>query len=141
MTLDKNDDRPLTGLTGVIIGCAMTVHRALGPGLLESTYRRCLEYELGVAGLEVRSEVGLPLVYGNVRLEMGYRIDIIVSDLVVLEINSVETILPIHESQLLTYLKLSQKQVGLLLNFNTVKLTDGIKRNILSHNRQSAPIQ
>lgn len=125
-------DRPLTQLTGAIIGCAVTVHRALGPGLLESSYQACLEYQLGVAGLEVRSQVGLPLTYGSVRLDVGYRMDMIVADLVVIEVKSVDKILPIHESQLLTYLKLSSKQVGLLINFNTEKLTDGIKRKVLT---------
>ena len=125
-------DRPLTELTGVIIGCAMKVHRALGPGLLESSYHACLEYQLAQAGLEVRSQVGLPLIYGNVQMDVGYRLDMLVADLVVIEVKSVEAILPIHESQILTYLKLSKKQVGLLLNFNTVKLTDGIKRKVLT---------
>jgi len=110
----------------------MKVHRALGPGLLESSYHACLEYQLAQAGLEVRSQVGLPLIYGNVQMDVGYRLDMLVADLVVIEVKSVEAILPIHESQILTYLKLSKKQVGLLLNFNTVKLTDGIKRKVLT---------
>lgn len=125
-------DRPLTELTGVIIGCAVTVHRALGPGLLESSYQACLEYQLALAGLDVRSQVGLPLTYGSVRLEVGYRMDMIVAGLVVIEVKSVERILPIHEAQLLTHLKLSSKQVGLLINFNTERLTDGIKRKVLT---------
>ncbi len=125
-------DRPLTELTGVIIGCAMKVHRALGPGLLESSYQACLEYELSQAGLEVQSQVGLPLVYGDVRMDVGYRLDMLVADLVVIEVKSVEAILPIHESQILTYLRLSKRQVGLLLNFNTVRLTEGIKRKVLT---------
>lgn len=87
-------DRPLTDLTGIIIGCAMKVHRALGPGLLESSYHACLEYQLGEAGLGVRSQVGLPLVYGDVRLDVGYRIDMIVADLVVIEVKSVESFSP-----------------------------------------------
>lgn len=125
-------DRPLTDLTGIIIGCAVKVHRALGPGLLESSYHACLEYQLTQGGLDVRSQVELPLIYADVRLDIGYRIDMIVADLVVIEVKSVEAILPIHESQILTYLKLANKQVGLLLNFNTVKLTDGIKRKVLT---------
>jgi GxxExxY protein len=125
-------DRPLTELTGVIIGCAVTVHRALGPGLLESSYQACLEYQLALAGLNVRSQLGLPLTYGDVCLDVGYRLDMIVADLVVIEVKSVEKILPIHEAQLLTYLKLSNKHVGLLINFNTERLTDGIRRKVLT---------
>jgi GxxExxY protein len=125
-------DRPLTELTGVIIGCAVTVHRALGPGLLESSYQACLEYQLALAGLNVRSQVGIPLTYGDVCLDVGYRLDMVVADLVVIEVKSVEKILPIHEAQLLTYLKLSNKHVGLLINFNAERLTDGIKRKVLT---------
>lgn len=104
----------------------------LGPGLLESSYHACLAYELVDAGLEVRSQVALPLAYGEVRLEVGYRVDMIVSDLVIVEIKAVDTVMSIHESQLLTYLKLSNKGIGLLLNFNVKRLTDGITRKILT---------
>lgn len=126
---------PLSGLTGLIIGCAMKVHTKLGPGLRESSYHACLAFELTNPGLEVQSQVPLPLVYGDIQLEVGYRVDMIVSDLVILEIKSVDSILAVHESQLLTYLKLSNKEIGLLLNFNVKKLTDGINRKILTRNR------
>ena len=111
-------DYPQSGLTGLIIGCAMKVHTKLGPGLLESSYHACLAYELVNAGLEVRSQVSLPLAYGEVQLEVGYRVDMIVSDLVIVEVKAVDTVIPVHESQLLTYLKISKKEIGLLLNFN-----------------------
>ena len=123
---------PLSELTGLIIGCAMKVHTKLGPGLLESTYHACLVYELTKAGLEVQSQVALPLTYGGVQLDVGYRVDMIVSGLVIVEIKSVDAVIPVHESQLLTYLKLSTKEVGLLLNFNVKKLTDGITRKIMT---------
>ncbi|MEP7326206.1 MAG: GxxExxY protein [Gemmatimonadota bacterium] len=123
---------PLSQLTGLIIGCAMKVHTRLGPGLLENSYHACLAHELVNAGLEVDSQVALPLFYGDVQLDVGYRVDMIVSDLVVVEIKSVERVIPIHEAQLLTYLKLSNKEIGLILNFNVRKLTDGITRKIMS---------
>ena len=110
----------------------MKVHTRLGPGLLESSYHACLAYELANAGLEVQSQVALPLTYGDVQLEVGYRVDMVVSDLVIVEIKSVDTVIPVHESQLLTYLKLSNKEIGLLLNFNVPKLADGITRKIMT---------
>lgn len=122
----------LSGLTGLIIGSAMKVHTRLGPGLLESTYHACLTHELTNAGLVVQTQVALPLVYGGVHLDIGYRVDMIVGDLVVVEIKAVDSILPIHGSQLLTYLKLSNKEIGLLLNFNVRKMTDGITRKIMT---------
>ena len=125
-------DYPHSGLTGLIIGCAMKVHTKLGPDLLESSYHACLAYELTNAGLEVQSQVGLPLVYGKVQFEVGYRVDMIVSDLVIVEVKAVDTVIAVHESQLLTYLKLSGKEIGLLLNFNVKRLTDGITRKILT---------
>lgn len=115
-------------LTGVIIGCAMRVHTALGPGLLESAYETCLYYELNKTGLNVRKQTPLPLVYEDVKLECGYRVDLIVENKVIVEIKSVECLNPIHSVQLLTYLKLSNCQLGLLLNFNVLRLKDGIKR-------------
>jgi GxxExxY protein len=129
-------DYPQSGLTGLIIGCAMKVHTKLGPGLLESSYHACLAYELINAGLEVQSQVSLPLAYGEVQLEVGYRVDMIVSDLVIVEIKAVDTLIPVHESQLLTYLKISKKEVGLLLNFNVKRLTDGITRKIMTRDRK-----
>jgi GxxExxY protein len=115
-------------LTGQIIGAAITVHRALGPGLLESAYQSCLVTELERSGLVVVKQVSMPLFYKNLLLDKGYVIDLLVQDTVVVELKAVETLLPVHHSQVLTYVKLSGKNVGLLLNFNVVKLTDGIVR-------------
>lgn len=115
-------------LTGEIIGCAMRVHTVLGAGLLESAYEACLYYELNKTGLKVAKQVPLPLVYEDVKLECGYRIDLIVENKVIVEIKSVESLNPIHSVQLLTYLKLSNCKLGLLLNFNVLQLKDGIKR-------------
>jgi GxxExxY protein len=115
-------------LTGRIIGCAMRVHTTLGPGLLESTYQECLCLELEQEGLSYQKEWELPVLYRGHRIDCGYRVDIIVEDKVILELKSVETIKPIHEAQLLTYLKLSGIPLGLLLNFNVEFLRDGIRR-------------
>ena len=115
-------------LTGEIIGCAMRVHTVLGPGLLESAYEACLYYELNKTGLKVTKQVPLPLVYEDVKLECGYRIDLLVENKVIVEIKSVESLNPIHSVQLLTYLKLSNCKLGLLLNFNVLQLKNGIKR-------------
>jgi GxxExxY protein len=111
-----------------IVDAAMKVHSALGPGLLESAYQACLGYELHERGLRSEREVGMPLRYGGVALEVGYRIDLLVEQCVVVELKSVEKILPIHEAQLLCYLRLSKCRLGLLFNFNVVHLKDGIKR-------------
>ena len=118
-------------LTEVVIGAAIEVHRVLGPGLLESAYEECLCYELSRRDVRFERQVPLPVVYKEVRLDCGYRIDILVADTVVLEPKCVEKILPIHEAQLLTYLRLANKRVGLLLNFNVPVLRDGIKRRVL----------
>jgi GxxExxY protein len=118
-------------LTYETIGAAIEVHRTLGPGLLESCYRECLCRELSLRGISFRRECGLPLEYKGVRLECGYRIDILVSNLVVVEIKAVETMAPIHDAQLLTYLRLGGWKVGLLINFNVVVLKDGIRRRML----------
>jgi GxxExxY protein len=114
----------------VIITAAMKVHTALGPGLLESTYQACLQHELEKAGLESHSQVALPVVYEGVQLEAGYRIDLLVEDLVVVELKSVDALVPIHAAQILSYLKLSGKSIGLLINFNVVHLKDGIQRYV-----------
>jgi GxxExxY protein len=111
-----------------IVDSAFAVHRALGPGLLESVYEQCLTYELQSRGYKIERQVGLPVVYRDVRLEAGFRIDILVNDLIVIELKTVERLLPIHEAQLLTYLKLSGKRLGLLLNFNVPLIKDGIRR-------------
>ena len=120
----------LNDLTEKIIGCAIKVHRVLGPGLLESAYEVCLLHELTKAGLKAERQVKVPIVYDGLNLEADYFIDILVEDTVVLELKSVEHMLPIHEAQLLTYLKLANKKLGLLINFNITLLKNGIKRRI-----------
>ena len=111
-----------------IITAAMRVHSELGPGLLESTYCACLQFELNDAGFSSQAQVGLPVVYRGQKLELGYRMDLVVSDLVVVEIKSVDALCPVHQAQLLSYLRLSGKSLGLLINFNVVHLKDGIRR-------------
>jgi GxxExxY protein len=119
----------LNKITEAIIGAAIEVHRNLVPGLLESAYRECLRYELLQRGYEAFQEVPLPLIYKGVELDCGYRIDILVNDAVIVEIKSVESLAPIHEAQLLSYLKISGGRIGLLLNFNVKMLKHGgIKR-------------
>ena len=120
----------LNDLTEKIIGCAIKVHRVLGPGLLESAYEVCLVHELRKAGLKAERQVALPVIYEGLRLDADYFIDILVEDTVVLELKSVEHLLPIYEAQLLTYLKLANKKLGLLINFNVTLLKNGIKRRI-----------
>jgi GxxExxY protein len=115
-------------LTASIIGAAMKVHTALGPGLLESAYEGCLAYELRKSGFEVRTQVELPVVYDGVRIDLGYRIDILVNDLVIVELKCVEKLAPVHEAQIISYLRLSKKNVGLIINFHVRHLRDGIKR-------------
>ena len=115
-------------LTEKIIGFAIEVHRHLGPGLLESAYEECLCYELGQSGLTFRRQVPLPVVYKAIRLDCGYRMDVVVEERVILEIKSVERLMPIHEAQVLTYMKLGGIATGLLLNFNTSALKEGLRR-------------
>ena len=117
-------------ITRSIIGAAMKVHSALGPGLLESAYEACLLFELHDAGLKVESQVPLPVIYKQVKIDLGYRLDLVVEDSVIVELKSVEAIEGIHEAQLLSYLKLSGKHVGLIINFNVLRLKDGIKRMV-----------
>jgi GxxExxY protein len=118
-------------LTYRIIGLAMRVHTRLGPGLLESVYHRCLCYELSRAGIPFGQQVPLPLRYDDIEIDAGYIADIIVRDEVIVELKSVEQFTPLHDTQLLTYLRLSSCRIGLLINFNTVSLTDGIRRRVL----------
>lgn len=115
-------------VTGQILDAAIKVHQTLGPGLLESAYEACLIYELRKRGLNVSAQVPVPIIYEEVRLEAGYRLDLVVEDAVVVEIKSVEAILPIHKAQLLSYLKLSGYKVGLLVNFNVELLKQGVTR-------------
>ena len=118
-------------ITHEILDSAYKVHSALGPGLLESAYQACLAYELRKKGLKIEVEKALPLIYEEVHLETGYRIDILVENKVVVELKTVEAFTDVHTAQVLTYLKLSKSQVGLLLNFHTKSLKNGIKRLIL----------
>jgi len=120
--------RELDVITGQIISAAMRVHTRLGPGLLESTYQACLQYELLKRGLGVAAQVGLPIIYEEVKIQVGYSLYLVINDAVIVEIKAVETIHPTHRAQLLSYLRLSQKKVGLLLNFNVRRLKDGIYR-------------
>ncbi len=118
-------------MSNQIIGAAIEVHKSLGPGLLESAYQACHKHELGLRGVPVQTEVPLPLNYKGVKLDCGYRMDEVVDGLVVVEIKSVERLEPIHEAQLLTYLRLSGLWLGLLINFNVPILKQGIKRLVL----------
>jgi GxxExxY protein len=117
--------------TSPIIGAAIEVHRHLGPGLLESAYEECLCHELHLRGLPFKRQIDLPISYKGLKLDCGYKIDLIVQDTVLLELKSVEKLHPIHEAQLLTYLRLTEKPVGLLINFNVPLLTQGIIRRVL----------
>jgi GxxExxY protein len=118
----------LNEITQKIIGCAIEVHRNLGPGLLESSYEECLSYELLKNGLSIKRQQPTPVVYKEIKLECGYRIDILVENSVALELKVVDSINPVHEAQILTYMKFAQKSIGLLINFNVTVLKYGIKR-------------
>lgn len=118
----------LNEVSGVIVDAAIRVHSALGPGLLESAYEACLTSELCRRGLKVRTQIEVPIIYGSVRLEAAYRMDLLVEDSVVVEVKTVTRLLPVHEAQLLTYLRLSGYRLGLLLNFYVPRMRNGIKR-------------
>ncbi len=120
----------VNAITERIIGAGMSVHSALGPGLLESAYLGCMVHELRKRGLRVESEVALPVEYDGTRIDVGYRLDLLVENEIIVELKAVERVLPIHQAQLLTYLKLSEKPIGLLINFYVLHLRDGIKRMI-----------
>ena len=120
----------LNNISGQIIKGAIEVHKQLGPGLLESTYEGCLIYELVDSGLSVQSQVPFPVKYKGKLIDIGYRVDLLVEGIVVVELKSVERLLPIHSTQILTYLKLNGLKVGLLINFNAQKIKDGIRRFI-----------
>ena len=126
-----NSLETINELTGKIIGASFKVHSALGPGLLESSYKECLFYELSKEGLFVEKEKALPLVYEEIKLDIGYRLDLFVENKVVVEIKSIEAFTDVHTAQVLTYLKLTRCKVGLLINFNVAGLKKGIKRLIL----------
>ena len=117
--------------TGPIIGAAIEVHRHLGPGLLESAYEECLCHELHLRGIDFRRQVDIPVEYKGLKLDCGYRLDLIVHEEVVVELKCVEKVLPVHEAQLLTYMMLTGKRVGLVINFNVPLLTKGITRRVL----------
>jgi GxxExxY protein len=119
---------PAQEISHAIITAAMRVHTELGPGLLESTYTACLQHELRKAGFRSDAQVSLPVVYDGVKLDLGYRIDLMVENLVIVELKSVDAIAPVHQAQIISYLKLSGRSLGLLINFNVAHLKDGIKR-------------
>jgi GxxExxY protein len=127
----------LNEISGGIIAAALKVHTAIGPGVLESVYQTCLLHELKKAGLAVQAQAALPVLYDGLHLDSGYRIDLLVEDTVIVELKCVEALLPIHKAQLLTYLRLANKPLGLLLNFNVVHLREGIKRVINNKYRKA----
>ena len=118
----------LNNISGLIEDAAFKVHNFLGPGLLESSYEACLKHELKKRKVNIQSQVSFPIDYDGLKIDAGYRIDLLVEEAIIVELKSVEKILPIHEAQLLTYLKLSNLKVGLLINFNVLRIKDGIKR-------------
>lgn len=130
-------------VTGQIIDAAIKVHTALGPGLLESAYEVCLTHELRQRGMKVQTQVVLPIQYNGLNLDAGYRIDLLVEDIVIVELKAVEEMLPLYDAQILSYLRLRQLQVGLLINFNVVKLKEGLRRIVNNYSgpspRSSAP--
>lgn len=118
-------------LSKKIIGAAIEVHKMLGPGMLESAYEECLCYELKLRDLNYERQVPVPIIYKEIKLECGYRMDILVENKIVLELKSIECFNPVHEAQILTYMRFAEKRLGLLINFNVTKLTSGLKRYIL----------
>jgi GxxExxY protein len=128
-------DAPFNALTHDIIGAAIDVHRALGPGLLESPYMQCLQYELALRKLRFVTQRAVQIVYKGVTLDARYRIDLIVEDLVIVEVKSVEQLAPVHSAQILTYMALLACPAGLLINFNVARLVDGVKRFVLTDDR------
>jgi GxxExxY protein len=126
-------------ITKAVIGACIDIHRQLGPGLLESAYEECLCFELSQAKIAFARQVPLPVAYKGVQLDCGYRMDLVVAESVVIELKTVESLMPIHEAQLLTYLKLSGLQVGLLINFNVPVLKQGVKRIVNNFHELSAP--
>ncbi|MCB2203122.1 GxxExxY protein [bacterium] len=123
-------------LTSAIIGCAYKIHSALGPGLLESAYEACLALEIRQAGLKVEEQVPIPLVYKTIRLEVGYRLDLLIANEVIVEIKTVDRVIPMHRAQLLTYLRLTDREIGLILNFNEHNMQKGIHRVTREYERK-----
>jgi GxxExxY protein len=128
--MERSLDVELNEISRHVVDAAMTVHSVLGPGLLENAYEACLKHELVKRGLEVGQQVALPVVYDGVQIDLGYRLDLLVAGEVIVELKAVEKVTPLHEAQLLSYLKLSGRKLGLLINFNVVHLKDGIKRMV-----------
>jgi len=124
------EQKRINGLSRIILDASMTVHTALGPGLLESAYEHCLCYELAKRGVHVRAQVELPIIYDGNKIEAGYRIDMLVENVIIIELKTVERFLPVHEAQLLSYLKLADKRLGFLINFHVSQLRNGIKRMV-----------
>ena len=120
----------LNEISAQVVDAAMKVHSVLGPGLLENAYEVCLKYELEKRDLRVQQQVALPAIYDGIRIDLGYRLDLLVEDRVIVELKTVDRITPVHEAQLLSYLKLSKRKLGLLINFNVVHLRTGIKRMV-----------
>lgn len=134
---ESAEKKPLWDLSGAIIAASMEVHELLGPGLLEGIYCAALFHELGLRGLKVEQQLDVPVFYKNVALTQALRLDLLVDGLVIVELKSVETVMPVHKAQLLSYLRLAQKQLGLLINFNTPQLRHGIHRVVNSHQDNS----
>ena len=132
----RNAEETMDVISGNIVDAAMKVHTLLGPGLLDSTYETCLKHELIKRGRRVDTQVALPIRYEDITLDAGYRLDMLVDLKIILELKSVEKILPIHEAQLLSYLRLSNMQIGILINFNVIHLKDGIKRMVNNYRPQ-----
>ena len=128
LTTEDTEKKQRDPFTEKVIGCAIEVHRTLGPGLLESTYQQCLAYELNKSGIPFRLESSMPVTYKDIKLDCGYRADVLVDDQLILELKSVDQIKDIHKAQLITYMKLAHIKTGLLINFNVSRLTDGIQR-------------
>jgi GxxExxY protein len=118
-------------LSNKVIGAALEVHRTLGPGLLESVYEQALAYELTSAGIKVQTQVAIPVAYKAIKLDCGFRLDLLVADQLIIELKSIEALVPLHDAQLLTYLKLTKLKIGLLINFNVPLLKQGLKRFVL----------
>lgn len=121
----------LNELTQKIIGCAIEINKSLGPGLLESAYEECLCYELDKSKLFYERQKAVPVVYKEIKLECGYRLDLLIENKVVIELKSIDLIAPVHTAQILTYMRFAEKKIGLLINFNVTKLKDGLKRYVL----------
>jgi GxxExxY protein len=132
MEFMKTEKERLNQLSEKVIGAAIEVHRDLGPGLLESTYEASLMYELELQGFNVKRQLSLPIRYKDLEIEDAYRIDLLIEESLIIEVKTIESLLPIHSAQLLTYLRMSEKNLGLLINFHTVRLIDGIKRQVLN---------